>query len=192
MTVHADHAPPATGERIPQLVIAARVAGVTAIGAAIYQVATPGPPAGAVYETVAGYAREIIFLVYLTASILALLAIQRAHIAGRLGPRLVVAGYSLIAIGVGVGLIVREELEWFFVLGGPGLLLSTIGFLTLAVGIWRRALLPRWAAVLAGVGGAFAILMSEFGTSVLIGSFWLFMATRTSIDVEATGDEPTP
>lgn len=179
MNTRPEHPHSATGQS-GRLRTVATVAGATAITLAIYQVATPGAPEGAVYETVADYLREVSFLAYLATSVLAVLAAERAGLTGRLGPRLIAAGYSLIAIGVSIGLIVREDLEWFFVLGGPGLLLSTIGYIAFAVGIWRRSRMPRWAAVLAGVGGVLAILMSEFGTGVLIGSFWLFVATRSS------------
>ena len=87
----------------------------------------------------------------------------------------------MIATGVGIGFVVREELAWFFVLAGPGLLLSSVGFVVFAVAVWRRSSLPRWAAVLAGIGGPVAIVMSEFGSGILIGCFWLFLATATRV-----------
>lgn len=160
--------------------IPAAVAGVCAVGLAIYHVATPGLPGGAVYVSFADYFREVGFLLFLVATIAAVVGMPAAGITNRLGTRLVAGGYSLIAAGVAIGLVVRQELDWFFVLAGPGLLLSTVGFIVLAVGIWRRSSLPRWAAVLAGVGGALAIIMTEFGTGVLIGAFWLFVAASAS------------
>ncbi len=153
-------------------------AGLAAMALAIYHVVTPGSPGGATYESLSDYWREVGFLVYLASSVVAVLTASRVGISGRAGAWMVGSGYVLIAFGVAVGLIVREELDWFFVVAGPGLLLSTIGFIVFAVGIWRRSSLPRWAAIMCGVGGAVAILMSEFGTGVLIGSFWLFVATN--------------
>ncbi|MBW3579338.1 MAG: hypothetical protein KY462_16700 [Actinobacteria bacterium] len=118
-------------------------------------------------------------LIFLVATIVAVVAASRASLSNRTGAGLIATGYSLIAVGVAIGLIVREELDWFFVLAGPGLLLSAVGSIVFAVGIWRRSSLPRWAAVLAGVGGLVAIILTEFGSGVLIGSFWLFVASYT-------------
>lgn len=156
----------------------ALVAGVVAIGLAIYQVTSPGPPDGASYETVGDYVREIALLLFLFSSALtAALARGRGLAPSRAG-WFVPVGYSLIAIGVGFGLAVRQELDWFFLVAGPGLLLSAAGFVLWAIWGARRSVFPLWAAVLLGFGGLTAIIMSEFGTSVLIGSFWLYLGTR--------------
>jgi hypothetical protein len=160
----------------------AMIAGASAILLAIYQVATPGAPGGAVYESLADYVREIGVLVFLIATIVTVVIAARTGLSNRTGPGLIATGYSLITVGVTIGLLLREELDWFFVLAGPGLLLSTVGFIVFAVGIWRRNSLPRWAAVLAGIGGLVAIIMSEFGSGVLIGSFWIFVASNTRGD----------
>ena len=91
-------------------------------------------------------------------------------------------GYALLAIGAASGMALRDDPDWFFLLAAPGLLLSTGGFIYFAVSASRRRALPLWAAVLAGVGGAVAILMAELGTSVLIGAFWLYVASRARED----------
>ncbi len=157
--------------------VLAIVAGLAAIGLAIYQVANPGPPGGATYETFGDYAREAGFLVFLLSSgATAALARARGFAPSRAGV-LVPIGYSLIAAGVAIGLAVREELDWFFALAGPGLLMSAVGFVVWAVWSTKRAVFPTWAAVLLGVGGLTAIILSEAGTGVLIGSFWLYLST---------------
>lgn len=153
------------------------LAGSAAIGLAIYQVATPGP-AGAQFDTALDWVREVLFMVYLLASITTFEIAVRHQLAGRVPARLIQAGYALIAVGAGFGMALRDDPDWFFFLAGPGLLLSTVGFLLFAVGAFRRRALPLWAAVLAGVGGALAIIMSELGTGVLIGAFWVYVASR--------------
>jgi hypothetical protein len=153
------------------------LAGAAAISLAIYQVAVPGSPS-AQFDTPLDWLREVLFLAYLLASIVALQVAIRDHLAGRMPARLVQAGYTLIAVGAAAGMALSEDPDWFFLLAGPGLLLSTVGFVTFAVGAYRRRALPLWAAVLAGVGGALAIIMSELGTGVLIGAFWLYVASR--------------
>jgi hypothetical protein len=161
------------------LPVAAGIAGVAGIGLGIYHVATPGPP-GADFDSWDDFVlRDGLFLVYLLGSIAAVTGLWRARTAPRASARLVGIGYSLIAIGVAVSLVLREDPDWFFVLGGPGILLSIAGFVVLAVAGWRRRTLPGWAAALAGVGGVLAILMAELGTTVLIGSFWLHVAANS-------------
>lgn len=157
-------------------------AGVTAIGMAIYQVATEGPPDDASYETWSDWTREGLFLAYLLTSIVAVLTATRARLAPPVGARLVAAGYTLITIGVTAGLVTREELDWFFAVAGPGLLLSAAGFITWAIWTRKHAITPGWVSLLIGVGGVLAIFLSEVGTSVLIGSAWLYLANRNPDD----------
>ena len=68
--------------------------------------------------------------------------------------------------------------EWFFVLAGPGILASVVGFVWWAVTAGRRGQFPRWLAVLLAVGGLTAIVGAELGTTVLIGAFWLALSGR--------------
>ena len=107
---------------------------------------------------------------------MAVLASWRAGVAPRLAASCISIGYGLLGMGVLAGLLLQEDPDWFFLLGGPGNLLGLISFGVFAVVGWRRSALPLWAAVLCGVGGLVAIVLAEFGTSVLIGSFWLYMA----------------
>jgi hypothetical protein len=102
-------------------------------------------------------------------------------------------------IGVGAGLVLREDPEWFGVLGLPGNLLASIGFIVAALAGWRSRRIPGWAATLLGVGGFFAILAGEFGTTVLIGCYWLWYSRwiqRDMAEVEVRTDsaatDPTP
>jgi hypothetical protein len=152
-------------------------AGVTAIGLAIYQVATPGSPA-AEYGSVLDWVRELLFLGYLVGAVATVLASRRAGLCSRAASRLIGVGYGAIAAGVAAGMALREDPDWFFVLGGPGNLLAIGGFVTWAVWGQRRRVLPLFAALLCGVGGTVAVLFAEFGTSVLIGAFFLWLAFR--------------
>jgi hypothetical protein len=166
-------------------------AGISAVLMAVYQVASPGSP-GANYASIGDFVREGLTLGYLLLSCAAVGTAWRAGIIGRVGALLVIIGYGLITIGVAIGLILRSDPDWFFLLGGPGNLAAGIGFVVMAVTIWRARALPRWSAVLCGVGGFFAILLAELGTTVLIGAFWLFLATRltTSGGPARTVDSP--
>lgn len=152
-------------------------AGAAAIAMALYQVGSPGSPE-ANYQNVWDFVREGLTLAYLVLSMLAVRIAWRADVVGRVPALMIIGGYGLIAIGVAVGLVMRSDPDWFFLLGGPGNLAAGIGFVVGAVTIWRRHVLPRWAAVLCGVGGFFAILLAELGTTVLIGAFWIVLESR--------------
>ncbi len=158
---------------------AAWVAGIAAVAMAVYQIATPGAPS-ATFESWSDYLRELLTLAYLGGSIAALVGLRRAGIAPPLAARLIATGYGLIGVGVAIGLILRDDPDWFFFLAGPGLLLSAIGFVVLAVSAGRRGAVPAWVAVLAGIGGFVALALAELGTSVLIGAFWIYIASRSS------------
>ena len=154
----------------------AAVAGVAAIGLALYQVASPGGPAPT-YSSVSDWTREGLFAGYLAGAIAAALVARRAGLAPRVAG-LVPLGYLLVLVGVTAGMVLREDPDWFVVLGGPGVLLSTLGFIAWGVVGWRRGLLPGSVALLAGLGGPLGILGSELGLSVLVGGFWLWLAAR--------------
>lgn len=159
---------------------AALVTGLTAIALGIFQVASGGPYEDVVYGSWTDYIRDLLFLAYLVGSIVAIRAIHARGVAPRTPVRMIVAGYTLITIGVATCLALREELDWFFALAGPGLLLSSFGFVMCAVWTGRNHVLPKWLSLLLGVGGVGGVIFSEIGTSVLIGAFWLFMFGTSS------------
>ena len=161
-------------------------AGISAIAMALTQVLTPGPPT-ADYETLSGIAREGLMLTLLGFSIAAVLVSRRLGDLPGKGPLFVAFGYALLVVGVAAGLALREDPEWFAVLGLPGNLLASIGFIVAALAGWRARRIPGWAAMLLGVGGFVAILGSEFGTTVLIGCYWLWYARWMHRDATDAG-----
>jgi hypothetical protein len=152
-------------------------AAVSAIGLAIYHVSTPGAPSAS-YDSVGDWIREGLFLGFL---LLSVATVWGAVAVGR-GPRaaawLITVGYGAITVGVTVGAVMRDDPAWFMALGGPGILLSTAGFLTWAGWAFRRRAVPPWAALLCGVGGLVVILGAEFGASVLLAGFFLHLSFR--------------
>jgi hypothetical protein len=155
--------------------VAMLVAGLVAMAGAVYQVVTPGSPQFSL-SSASDWVRELSFLAYLVSTCIAVVAARRVGLVTRVPGILVPLGYGLIALGVLAGLVLREDPEWFFLVGGPGNLLAAIGFVWWAIAGWRSGVLPGWASLLVGVGGFFAVLFSEFGTGLLIGSFWVWLA----------------
>jgi hypothetical protein len=162
---------------ISSMPLAPAGAGITALLMAVYQVATPSGPA-ATYDTLLDWSREVLFLSFLVLSILATIRAARRATAPRATAVLVAVGYGAVAAGVTAGMVMREDPEWFFLLGGPGNLLAMAGFVTWAVWAWRRKTFPALVAVLCGLGGVVAVLGSEFGSSVLIAGFWFYVASH--------------
>lgn len=182
MTSH--HSPAAAGTLRPSpspapalAPVPAVLAALAAVGIAVYHVATPGPPQ-ATFETPADWLRETSFVTYLVASTAAVVLAQRRRLAPRSTVWLVGTGYGAILGGVLYAAVTRDDPDWFFVLAGPGNLAAIVGFVVWAVWGHRQRVLPPWAALLCGVGGSVAVLLGELGTSVLVGSFFGYLATR--------------
>jgi hypothetical protein len=158
-------------------IAAAVIAGLAAIGLATFHLVTPGGPQ-ATFGSLADWLRDLGFLAYLLGSVVAVVSAGSEQLAPTATVRLVGAGYGLIGLGVIAGLLLQDDPDWFFLLGGPGLLLSAAGFITWAIVSGRRGTLPAWAAVWVGIGGLVAIIGAEAGTSLVIGLFWLWYVAR--------------
>lgn len=167
-----------TVDRPPWLSASAAVVGVLAIAGAIYQVSTDGPPEFAL-DTWGDWFRELGFLSYLLASVVAVTGARRMGLLTSTPSWLIRIGYSLVAAGVLAGVVMGEDPDWFFVVGGPGNLLAIIGFIWWGIVAIRGRRMPLWACLLCGFGGTTAVLFGEFGTGVLIGSFWLWVAAAS-------------
>lgn len=157
--------------------VAATVVAACAIGLAVYHALSTSKPT-ADYDTFGGNAREVAFFAYLVSSIVALSSARHANLATTRAVRMISVGYALVAFGVAAGFVLRDDPDLFVVVGIPGNLLAIIGWITLGVTSTKQRLLPRWAAILGAAGGVFAVLFTEFGSGVLIGSFWLYLAFR--------------
>jgi hypothetical protein len=178
MTTH-DHAISIaqTNKSSRLLPLVALIAAIAAFVEVTYQLATPGP-AGATYNSASDYVREFAFLTYLIATMVAVLAARPVGIIKRVPASLIVVGYGLLTIGVTIGLALRDDPDWFFLLGGPGNLLAAIGFVVWAIQAAHHRVFPWWLALLCGVGGFIAVLGAEVGTTVVIGVFWTALAWR--------------
>lgn len=157
--------------------VTAAVAGLAAVATAVYQVATPGPPQ-ATFETLTDWLREVLFTTYLAASIGTVVLARRHRLLPGATMWLVGLGYGAILGGVLYAVVTRDDPDWFFLLAGPGNLAAIVGFVVWSVWGRRTGVLPIWASVLCGVGGTVAVLLAELGTSVLVGSFLLYLASR--------------
>ena len=171
---------PATGRVVqvpPWGRVAMVLAGLSAIALAVLLVTVEGAPEFRL-ESVTDWGRELGLLLYLVTSVASVTALRGVQQIPKVPSLLIQVGYGLLVVGVSAALILGDDPEWFFVLGGPGNLMAGIGFVWWAIWASVSKILPIWMAVLAGVGGFVAVLGAEFGTGVLIGSFWLVMASK--------------
>ena len=162
---------------LPWARVAALAAGTSAVALAVYQVATPGPPSAG-YDDWSDWVREVLSMVFFLGTVGGAQGVARAGLVPQRPAALVSVGYGLIAVGVGIGMVLRDDPDWFMLLGGPGQILSTVGFVWLAVAGWRRGTLPGAVSLLAGVGGTVAFLGAEVGLSVIVAGFWFWAAAQ--------------
>lgn len=171
---------------------AAWAASAAAAALALVLVWRDGPPKPDFSDPVQ-YVQDGLFLAYLLSAPVALLLAARAGLVARTAARLVALGYGLLVIGVGAGMVLREDPEWFAVIGGPGNLLAGIGFVVLAVAAVRRRTLPLPLAVFGGIAGFFAVLFSELGSGVLVATFFACLALISPRPAQQGGEEaPRP
>lgn len=179
-TPSLDHPAPPIGHLSRTGVVSALLAGGCAVALASYHTLSTSKPS-ADYVSLGGNLREIAFFTYLVSSVVAVGMVRRAGMATRTSERLITVGYTTVALGVAAGFALREDPTWFVFLGGPGNLIAIIGWITLGATSARQRLLPKWLALLAAIGGVFAVVLAEFGSQVLIGCFWLHLAWRSHV-----------
>jgi hypothetical protein len=165
-----------TVQQLSRFVTAALLAGSAWILEAGIQ--ATNPTFTDVLDSPIDYLNVIAFTIALVATAIAAVGLYRTGFVGRIPAALVAIGYSLLAFGVAVGILLGESPEWFWVVGLPGNLMALIGMVWLGISIMRRKTLPVWVGVLAIAGGLFAVVMAEFGTSVIAGVFWLYIGSR--------------
>jgi hypothetical protein len=149
-----------------------------ALAIAVVSVAAPPKDNDDLYESAWDFVRDAGFLLYLGLSIAAVEIARRRAVAPTAASRCIQVGYLLIAVGVAIGLVIQDDPDWFFALAGPGILASIVGFVWWAIRGVRDQVLPLWAGVLLGVGGLTAILGAQAGTTVLVGSAWIYLGSR--------------
>ncbi len=118
------------------------------------------------------------FFLTLVATVLAVAATAAAGVAPRTPAVLAILGYGAIAVGVFIGIVIGEDPDWFFVIGGPGNLLAAIGMVWIGVHVISSAVWPRWTGVLFILAGLFSVLFAELGTSILAVALWTVVGVR--------------
>jgi hypothetical protein len=132
----------------------------------------------AVLETTADYAGFSLFALSLLLTVPALLAmhLHQGGADGRLGRAGAVVAMTGAAAQTVViaGIVVNgEETSWFGVTAPLAILTWFAGSVLLGVAIGRAGVLPRWIGIALPVATLFAIVGSDYGTSVLIGALQL-------------------
>lgn len=108
-----------------------------------------------------------------------LVAVAPAHLSlakfagGPWGGRLVAIGTPLLAVGAMSSAINGEDLAWFPPLAGVANLLWLVGSILLGVSLWRAGRVSRWVAVLLPVSMPLTLVLSQLGSGLPIGAFWV-------------------
>jgi hypothetical protein len=133
-------------------------------------------PQTEVFSGTSDYILEVVFIVALLATLLALMGLH-AHAQGRYGGA-GTAGFWLALIGT--GLMTISAVATLFAgqnALGPaflgGMLLAAIGYVTLGLTTLRAQVLPLWAGMALLFGFPLSVLVNTFGGGILFGLAWL-------------------
>ena len=108
-----------------------------------------------------------------------LLLVSPAHLAlarfarGTLGGRLAAAGTPLLAVGAMSSAVNGEDLAFFPAIAMVANGLWLVGSVVLGVSLWRARRVPRWVAVLLPVSMPVTLVLSQMGSGLLVGAFWV-------------------
>jgi hypothetical protein len=108
-----------------------------------------------------------------------LVAVAPAHLAlarfarGTLGGRLAAAGTPLLAVGAMSSALNGEDLAFFPAIAMVANALWLVGSVVLGVSLWRAGRVPRWVAVLLPVSMPVTLALSQMGSGLLVGAFWV-------------------
>jgi hypothetical protein len=108
-----------------------------------------------------------------------LLLVSPAHLAlarfarGPLGGRLVALGTPLLAVGAMSSAVNGEDLAFFPAVAMAANALWLVGSVVLGVSLWRAGRVPRWVAVLLPVSMPVTLVLSQMGSGLLVGTFWV-------------------
>ena len=115
----------------------------------------------------------------LVAFALSLLVLVPAHLAlgafarSPLGARIAAAGTPLLAVGALSSAVNGQDLAWFPAVAVVANGLWLLGSVTLGVSLWRAGRVPRWVAVLLPVSMPVTLVLSQLGSGLVVGAFWV-------------------
>lgn len=108
-----------------------------------------------------------------------LLLVSPAHLAlarfarGPWGGRLAAVGTPLLAVGAMSSAVNGEDLAFFPAVAMVANALWLVGSVVLGVSLWKAGRVPRWVAVLLPVSMPVTLVLSQLGSGLLVGAFWV-------------------
>jgi hypothetical protein len=108
-----------------------------------------------------------------------LLVLVPAHLAlGRfarspLGARIAAVGTPLLAVGAASSAVNGQDLAWFPAVAVVANGLWLVGSVVLGVSLWRARRVSRWVAVLLPVSMPVTLVLSQAGSGLAVGVFWV-------------------
>ena len=89
------------------------------------------------------------------------------------GARLAAVGTPLLAIGAASSAINGQDLSWFPVIAIGANALWLTGSIALGVSLFRAGHVRRWVAVLLPISMPLTLVLSQLGSGLVVGAFWV-------------------
>ncbi len=86
-------------------------------------------------------------------------------------------GTPLLAVGATSSAVNGSDLSWFPVVAVVANGLWLTGSVMLGVSLWRAGRVPRWTAVLLPASVPVTLVLSQLGSGLVVGLFWVLVGT---------------
>ena len=114
----------------------------------------------------------VVFSVSLLVLVVAHLGVAR-HARSAWGAVVAGLGTPLLAVGAMSSAVNGSDLSWFPMVAVVANGLWLVGSVMLGVSLWRARRVPRWTAVLLPVSMPMTLVLSQLGSGLVVGLFWV-------------------
>ena len=119
----------------------------------------------------------VVFSVSLLVVVVAHLGLAR-YARSAWGAVVAAVGTPLLAVGAMSSAVNGSDLSWFPVVAVVANGLWLTGSVMLGLSLWRARRVPRWIAVLLPLSMPVTLVLSQLGSGLVVGLFWVVVGTK--------------